>query len=197
MTLYPTRAGIRASDYRERCKDTEIWKMVDDMANFRRAVIFPPGFLPFVAIGFLIVIPGAALFLFQFFSLFRDQSIENFGAFAFSSMVALVSIHGVLMFRVTHGYLFAQQDLVNYLKLLTLVLLVCTGFSIFFEADFIGTAAAAVGALCAWFMRAMAVGKGFTLCAEIFRTKLVYYKDRKSRETVALKSGQENGRVKK
>ncbi len=187
MISYPTRAQVTPRAYRDQCVNGEVWQLIDSISKGNLFLAFTPGGLALGTVGFLGNFPGLALILFLQFTTFQNEPIDFRGYFVVIGILGVVLTHGVLMLRVLLGQVYAQQDLLLYLKLM---LATCCGFTAFalvkglsFSDTIFPLAATALAAFLFWLSRSVS----FTLFAEIMRVKLIYLKERDEKRRMLQK----------
>jgi len=180
MIFYPTRKQINAAEYQERCIDSDAWHLIHSVATGKRAVLFPPGGLYFGLVGFLVVIPVAAIVFFLMLTLFSSKSDAFIGSFLFVSALSSAAIHCGFMLSVSLGFIYAQQDLVRYLWGLVAITSGCLVYGLLVSASSTYLLLPLVGSVVAVLMLRLAKSLPFTLYADLMRTKRVYFKHKKN-----------------
>jgi hypothetical protein len=189
MILYPTRNRLSKDDYRTSCVDGEAWKLIDSIATGKRAVVFLPGSLAFGSVGFLGIFPGALLLSFVLLSMLQATPASVQGSFIFIGATITTVIHCAFMFRVSLGHLYAQQDLVRYLKVLLAASCGFIFYSLLQGLGFGYLLLSIAAALLAGLVLRLSRSVSFSLYADLMRVKRLYLQERDARLKAQLNRG--------
>jgi hypothetical protein len=178
MILYPTRNQISKKDYQAKCVGGDVWELIHLIATHRKFIRFPPGNLSFGTVGFLGSFPGFILLIFLYSTIFRTKPMDFRGYFMAFGIAFVVLLHGLFMLRVVLGQVYAQQDLVTYLRLMFAM---CCGFIVFalLKGVSLGYMLFPLAAtILAGFLFWLSRSASFTSFAEFTRVKWIYMTER-------------------
>lgn len=180
MSMYPTRAKFTRDAYRDVVVGGEAWVLMKGIASGKRVVLFLPGSVKFGLVGFFGVIPISSIIILLMFTIFKSSEPAVISKFMMGAGILLTFIHGFMMMLVGLGLVYAQQDLIRYLTVLTTVNFLCLLLGAFFPAPLGVTIYVTFGWVISLMLLYSARSASFSLYADLMRIKRIHYQEKPS-----------------